>query len=236
MLAEKGKFYDVMLDLGLEYFIDNIAWLPYKTIDEETNSSNFRALLSGNFNGQNLYNTIVLEISIPNEGKIVESKEVCILNESESIRSNDSSVIRKFDMNVTKVISTFSRALAISTFPSRSNFIGIKQSMIPEIYLFDTNFIGNKRASGETEPIIKLKGHSASGYGMDWNPFSESRLISCSEGEIISWDIKNATQIDTQSNSDWGWKGPKEGYYDVKWSRNSENEFVYTSTDGHLGL
>ena len=194
--TEKGRHYDTMLNLSLKYSIHKLLWLPYKSIEEDTNSSIFRALVSGTLKSDpNVHNLLLIEIIIPNEGKVMETN-ISILNETDSQISNESSVMKKYEMKTIKIINLRYKAIMIGFLPMNNSFLTVRFEEDPRILIFDTNRINEKLDPLVYDrPVLELNGHEFEGYGMDWHPEQESRLLSCDEAGIMYWDIKSATEV-----------------------------------------
>lgn len=95
--AERGKHYDCMICLNSDKEVDHCLWLPFKALNEESNSSIYKLLLSKQDNsGSKLFTKLELcDLEIPNEGKVMEVKEKSILSgETESSHEN---FIKKFE-------------------------------------------------------------------------------------------------------------------------------------------
>ena len=70
-----------MISLNSEREVDHCVWLPFKTLNEENNSSVYKLLLSkkGQNDGDSFTQLELSDLEIPNEGKVMEVKEKSIL-------------------------------------------------------------------------------------------------------------------------------------------------------------
>lgn len=66
------------------------------------------------------------------------------------------------------------------------------------ISLYDTSMPPDRNDGIELfERLLKMEGHQAPGYGMDWNLHKESVAITSSfDGGVCVWDISTATKLD----------------------------------------
>lgn len=240
--TEKGRHYDTMISMNIKYSIDKVLWLPFKSLEEETNSAVFRAAMAGYSHLQDIHTLQIIELIVQNEGKVMETTNVSILNETESASAKDeSSMIKKFDLRTHKLLNLPSKATNISLMPENSHFISLRLENEPDILLYDIKNADNTvDALSEDKPILRITGHEQSGYGFDWNLHHESRLLSVSPDSMYFWDLKTVTEGDLSHEPDWIWKGQYNemtgDFYDVKWLKNDPNNFCFTSQNGILGL
>ena len=93
--AERGKHYDCMISLNSDKEVDHCIWLPYKALNEESNSSVYKLLLSKRDPSNRFTKLELSDLEIPNEGKVMEVKEKSIL--SGDTESSHESFLKKFE-------------------------------------------------------------------------------------------------------------------------------------------
>lgn len=94
--AERGKHYDCMISINSSREVDHCLWLPYKTLNDESNSSVYKLLLSKKDHSGRFTKLEMSNLEIPNEGKVMEMKEKSIL--SGDTESSHESFLKKFEL------------------------------------------------------------------------------------------------------------------------------------------
>jgi WD40 repeat protein len=88
--------------------------------------------------------------------------------------------------------------------PGKPNIIATK-SVGGLVYVFDyTKYPSSPPVDGTCDPLLKLRGHTKEGYGLNWHSKQEGRLASGSDDSLVCiWDIEgaisssaNGTEID----------------------------------------
>ena len=84
--------------------------------------------------------------------------------------------------------------------PQNSFWIATK-TPTGEVHVFDYSKHPSKPSDSLVKPFVKCKGHSKEGYGLDWNPVEQGRLLSGADDKFICvWDVlANSTSASPQS-------------------------------------
>lgn len=163
--AEKGKHYDCMISFKSEKPIKILSYLPFKSINEDSNSSVYRFLVSKQHNIFGYSSLQMREIEIPNEGKVMEVKD-------KSFQSNDTDTssnifTQKFDNKKLKEIRVREEINKFQSLPNKLGFVVVCRTG-KGISLYDfaeggkleddldfTKEIMNFRGSGEDSYVIE---------------------------------------------------------------------------------
>lgn len=128
--------------------------------------------------------------------------------------------------------------------PQRPTVIATKGTM-PEVLVFDTAKHPAIPADTTTvRPDLRLTGHTADGYGLDWSPAAQGWLASGSNDNVVClWDINASTATTATVNSsspDLAAAGIARGHTDivedVAWHRTDPYIFGSVGDDGRILL
>lgn len=119
--------------------------------------------------------------------------------------------------------------------PQNPSVIATKSST-SEVFIFDyTKHPSQPKPDGKCTPEIRLKGHTAEGFGISWNGISPGLLLSSSsDGTVCLWDVSNAngSTLDAQAI----YKGHNGSVEDVAWHEFHKNYFGTVGCDGQIIL
>jgi hypothetical protein len=194
--AERGKHYDCMICLNSDKEVGHCLWLPYKALNEESNSSAYKLLLSKveqSEKGRVFTRLELSDLEIPNEGKVMEVKEKSIL--SGDTESSHESFLKKFEYKKLSEVKVEGEIKNIKFISDKINLVALSNGS-EKVMLFDYNFAKKKEEELDyTVPVLNLtsKKPGQMQYGLDWSPHESSTLMACSMDYINIWDLKFAT-------------------------------------------
>lgn len=160
--AEKGKHYDCMIAFKSSKTIKNLTYLPFKSINEETNSSVYRFLLAKK-NEELGYSSIEMtELEVPNEGKVMEVKDKSFLsNDTDS--SNDI-FTHKFDMKKLNEVRVPYDIFRICSLPNKIGFL-VVGGVDKGLFLYDFADSGKLESELDfSKEIVNFKGKGEDEY------------------------------------------------------------------------
>lgn len=155
--AERGKHYDCMISLNSDKEVDHCVWLPYKALNEESNSSVYKLLLSKvDTSGPEVFTKVELsDLEIPNEGKVMEVKEKSIL--SGDTESSHESFLKKFEYKKQSEVKVKGRIENIKYIEDKYNLVALSNSQ-SNVQLFDYNFTKKRERHLEfTDNVLSLE-------------------------------------------------------------------------------
>ena len=154
--ADRGKHYDCMISLKSRKLVTRGMWLPYKTINQDSNTNSYRLLMVKEEAETGLTVIEMDNLRIPNEGKVMEVKEKSILS-AETDTSGDS-FMKKYELSKLKFLKVRERVHNLQYLYSKFNYIAMTSGG-PEILLFDFNLVRTlKNFLDVSEPLIELVG------------------------------------------------------------------------------
>lgn len=86
-------------------------------------------------------------------------------------------------------------------------------------------------------PDLRLTGHTAEGYGLEWNPLRQGHLLSASEDQTIClWDIRAGSKDNRQLEALQTFRGHSSVVEDISWHHFKETLFASVGDDKQLLL
>lgn len=121
--------------------------------------------------------------------------------------------------------------------PQRPSVIATKGTM-PEVYIFDTAKHPAIPTDSTVRPDIRLTGHKADGYGLDWSPVAQGWLASGSNDNVIClWDVEACGSSGRSELAATGIaRGHEDIVEDVAWHKLDGNVFGSVGDDGRILL
>jgi WD40 repeat protein len=78
--------------------------------------------------------------------------------------------------------------------------------------------------SENVEPVVRLQGHTAEGFGLDWNKQKHNYIASGSmDGKICIWDVAGSKETDSSLNPSLEYTFHSGGVEDVNWNKVNPN-------------
>lgn len=85
---------------------------------------------------------------------------------------------------------------------------------------------------GSSTPVVRLEGHTAEGYGLDWNKQKPSYLASgSSDGKICVWDVASSKETDSSLEPIVEYEFHGGCVEDVGWSKFNPNVLASSGQD-----
>lgn len=160
--SRKRKHYDCMIAFKSTKTIKKLSYLPFKSINEETNSSVYRLIIAKKYNDYGYSSLQMTELEIPNEGKVMEVKDKSFLsNETDS--SNDI-FTQKFDMKKLKEIRVKEEISDFKNLPHKIGFVVVGR-VGEGLSLYDFGDCGKLESELDfSKEIINLEGKGGYAY------------------------------------------------------------------------
>lgn len=118
-------------------------------------------------------------------------------------------------------------------------FVIATKSPSNDVLLFDYSTHPSKPADGDLEchPQLRLKGHTAEGYGLSWSSLDEGRILSGSDDKtVILWDTKGQAGKRGELGPTRVFEGHTAVVEDVQWHRHHRDLFASVGDDRCLIL
>ncbi|KAI8059238.1 WD40-repeat-containing domain protein [Gongronella butleri] len=121
--------------------------------------------------------------------------------------------------------------------PDQHDIVATK-SRSGDVFVFDcAKFPAEPAKDAKFDPTLRLKGHTAEGYGLAWNPHKEksSHLLSAGFDSIVChWDVNAVPQADKELQPLAMYKGHTAGVEDVAWNTRYDHLFASVGDDKRL--
>ncbi|KAI9152510.1 Histone acetyltransferase type B subunit 2 [Blastocladiella emersonii ATCC 22665] len=120
--------------------------------------------------------------------------------------------------------------------PQKIDVIATK-SVSGEVFLFDrTKFPLQPNPNNlACTPTLRLRGHTAEGYGLSWSPVKAGQLLSGAEDTLIChWDVQQVTKDQGALDPFRVYRGHATVVSDVAWHKRHENIFASVGDDRRL--
>uniref|UniRef100_A0A7N0T0E5 Histone-binding protein RBBP4-like N-terminal domain-containing protein n=1 Tax=Kalanchoe fedtschenkoi TaxID=63787 RepID=A0A7N0T0E5_KALFE len=225
--------YDLIITHALEWPSLTVEWLPRR---EEPPGKDYsvQKVVLGTHTSENEPNYLLLaQVQLPVEGAENGGMEV-----EEGARGGVAGGFGCSDGKV-QIIQQINHDGEVNRarYMPQNSFIIATKTVSSEVYVFDYSKHPSKpHFDAGCNPEIRLRGHSAEGYGLSWSPFRPGYLLSGSDdSQICLWDI-NATPKNKSLDALHILKVHEGAVEDVAWHMNSENLFGSVGDDHYLLL
>mmetsp|Transcript_21987 Transcript_21987/g.36833 ORF Transcript_21987/g.36833 Transcript_21987/m.36833 type:complete len:476 (+) Transcript_21987:41-1468(+) len=218
--------YDLVFTHSLEWPSLTIQWLPDITTDAEREVSIHKLILGTHTSDGDQNHLMIGEVLLPLPSAQIDARQY----------SDDKGEIGGFGGTLSKVdikvkINHEGEVHRARAMPQNRFLIGTKAPS-STVYVFDYSKHGSQPADNVCRPQFRCLGHTADGYGINWNPLVESRLLSGSDdATVCMWDLKEAA---SEVQAVRKWTGHTSIVEDVNWSNHHAHLFASVGDDRQL--
>jgi len=171
-----------------------------------------------------------MKVKIPLES----SKDVKDFNES--AKDGHSTSLKKERIEIESQINHQGEVNRARSMPQAYNVIATKTTS-GEVHIFDYFKHSRKPENDEVKPSLRLRGHTAEGYGLSWNSLRQGQLVSGSDDkQICLWDVQEPNQLNDAIDPVTIFKGHTGEVEDVCFSYHHIEQFASVSDDKTLKI
>jgi histone-binding protein RBBP4 len=187
--------YDVVLTHLLEWNSLTVQWLPEKrpVLDGDYNE---HKLILGTHAAEGEKNSLLIaKVLLPGEDTEIDARKYDeVKNELGGYGGSKAKIEIDIRINHEGEVNR-------ARYCPQNSFLIATKTPSGEVHVFDYSKHGSKPTDSLVKPIVKCKGHSKEGYGLDWNPVEQGRLLSGADDKFICvWDVlANSSSLSPQT-------------------------------------
>lgn len=84
----------------------------------------------------------------------------------------------------------------------QNSFLIASKTVSADVLVFDYTKHDSQPTDNKCTPWIRCVGHEKEGYGLDWSPLEEGRLLSAADDHwVCEWDIRGNTKGEAKLNA-----------------------------------
>lgn len=253
--------YDLVVSRALEWPSLTVEWIPGKVRDDARGLDVQRLILGTHTDGDEPNYLMVAEVHLPlEEGETSANAPSSSSSSGEASTGVTTAVTDNIDgdflmdargrharyhndtpdsgnpnerVRIVQKICHPSEVNRARCMPQRPSVIATKGTM-PEVYVFDTT--KHPACNNNACPDMRLTGHTADGYGLDWSPVAQGWLASGSNDNVVClWDVGACGGCSELAATGIA-RGHTDIVEDVAWHKLDGNVFGSVGDDGRILL
>eukprot|EP01025_Chloroclados_australasicus_P012083 TRINITY_DN15501_c1_g1_i4.p1 TRINITY_DN15501_c1_g1~~TRINITY_DN15501_c1_g1_i4.p1 ORF type:complete len:454 (+),score=49.10 TRINITY_DN15501_c1_g1_i4:32-1363(+) len=221
--------YDMVITHALEWPSLTVQWMPERKEYPEQGYSKQRILL-GTHTSDNEQNYLTLaDVQLPLESTEFDPRQY----------DAEKGEVGGFSSDLGKITILVQipheGEVNRARYNPRNSFLIATKTVSSDVYIFDYSKHPSKPEEDICNPQIRLKGHTAEGYGLDWCPVKDGMIASGSDDQqVCVWDIKATPQNGIDIQPLITFRDHNRNVEDVAWHSTQENILASCGDDRRL--
>ncbi|KAL7751771.1 Histone acetyltransferase type B subunit 2 [Sorochytrium milnesiophthora] len=222
--------YDLVVSHAFDWPSLTVQWLPDKEEPEGKGYTVQRLLLGTHTNGSEQNYLQVATVQLPKVPTALDPHKY-----DEETREVGGYGEVSCKINIQQKIPHDGEINRARYMPQKPNLVATK-TVSGDVYLFDlTKFPYQPPPNATCNPSLKLKGHTAEGYGLAWSNLKTGHIISSgNDGLVCHWDVQQMQRDQACLDPMMEYQGHQVPVGDVAWHCRNEKIFASVGDDGRL--
>ena len=188
--------YDLVMSHALEWPSLTVQWLPQKTIPTGSDYSEQRLVLGTHTSGTEQNFLMIAKAVLPLPETTIDARTY---NESTSASDVGGFGGPKAKIEIETRINHPGEVNRARYCPHNKFLIATK-TVDADVLVFDTTRHPTTPVGPEVDYLLKLRGHTKEGYGLEWSPIKKGYLASAADdGTICIWDTNQSARADEKT-------------------------------------
>lgn len=235
--------YDMVITHALEWPTLTMQWFPDKEECVPTNRnadkglSRHRLLMGTHTSGQDNNYLQIATLNLPNTEAKIEAKDYDEEKGGAWLLTEIGSYSTSARIQVTQRINHEGEVNRARYCPQNCDLIATR-AVSGLTYVFDrTKHSNTPDSDGKCRPDIILRGQTAEGYGLAWNPLQQGHILAASEDTTVCyWDIGKYSKENNALDPVTMFRGHTAVVEDVAWHNYHESLFASVGDDHQMLL